>query len=89
MHAKTSYIYGDEEGQSCLSTSKFVAATIGGEVLFIMGSGGEEPDEEEQQYNNPRNSAAIDKMKAKLLSENQEAKAKPDVGNNGDAPPSH
>ncbi len=40
-HVETSYTGNDEEGQSCPSTSKFVTATIGGEVLFSMGSGGE------------------------------------------------
>ncbi len=43
--------------------------TVGGEVLFSMGLGGEEPEEEKQWYNNPCNSATMAGMKAKLLME--------------------
>ncbi len=31
----------DKEGQSCLYTSKLVTETVGGEVLFRLGLGGE------------------------------------------------
>ncbi len=56
-------------------------------MLFIMGLSGEEPDEEEQRYKNPHKSVSMAKLNVKSLSEKQEAKAKSDVGNDGDAPP--
>ncbi len=42
VHAETLYTTDGKEGQLCPSTSKFVTVTIGGEVLFNIGSGGEE-----------------------------------------------